>query len=93
MILKMSGPNRIDNLRHYSAETVDRLRCLLGAGAHATPDPHRKSFYDLEDGDRTFYIHLSPTGTVLLLAVWSREGAREAALHKAPPAEAVACCG
>jgi len=93
MILKMSGPLRIDNLRHYPAETVDRLRRLLVAGASASPDPHRKGFYDLEDGNRRFYIHVCPTGTVLLLATWPREGAPLAALHKAQPAEAVACCG
>jgi len=92
MILKMSGPHRIDNLRHYPAGTVDRLRCLLWAGANANPDPHRKGFYDLEDGDRTFYIHISPIGTVLLLATWPREGVSQAALHQAPFAEAVACC-
>ncbi|HMD84239.1 MAG TPA: hypothetical protein VKO18_06010 [Terriglobia bacterium] len=93
MILKMSGPHRIDNLRHYPAETVDRLRGLLVAGAHANPDPHRKGFYDLEDGDRTFYIHVSPIGAILLLATWPREGAFQATLHEAPLAEAVACCG
>ncbi len=93
MILKMSGPNRIDNLRHYPVETVDRLRGLLVAGAQASPDPHRKGFYDLEDGGRTFYIHISPIGTVMLLATWPREGVSQSALHKAPLAEAVACCG
>jgi hypothetical protein len=93
MILKMSGPIRIENLRHHPAETVDRLRCLLAAGAHADPDPHRKGFYDLADGDRAFYIHVSPTGAVLLLATWPREGVPHAALHEASLAEAVACCG
>jgi len=93
MILKMSGPLRIENLRHHPAETVDRLRCLLVAGAHASPDPHRKNFYDLEDGDRAFYIHVSPTGIVLLLAAWLREGGRRTTLREAPLAEAVACCG
>jgi hypothetical protein len=92
MILKMSGPHRIDNLRHYPAETVDRLRCLLVNGAYASPDPHRKGFYDLEDGDRGFYIDVSPTGTVLLIASWPKEDAHHATLHEAPLAEAVACC-
>ncbi|MFZ0959904.1 MAG: hypothetical protein WAO35_03290 [Terriglobia bacterium] len=92
MILKMDGPNRIDNLRHYPAETVGRLRSLLETGVIATPDPHRKGFYDLEDGDRTFYIHVSPTGTILLLAEWQREAARVTALPETPLAEAVACC-
>ncbi len=93
MILKTNGPVRIENLRQHPAETVDRLRCLLMVGTPATADPHRKGFYDLEDGNRSFYIHVSPTGTVLLLASWLKEGARHAVLHKAPHTEAVACCG
>jgi hypothetical protein len=90
MILKMSGPIRIENLRHYPEETVDRLRCILVAGSCASPDPRRNNFYDLEDGDHTFYIHVSATGTVLLLATWSRENAPIVTLQEAP-AEAVAC--
>jgi len=93
MILKMNGPLRIEDLRHHPAETVDRLRCLLMAGAHATPDRHRKSMYELEDGDRAFYIHVSPTGRVLLLAIWRRGETDYAALPDAPLAEAVVCCG
>jgi len=92
MVLKMCGPLRIDNLRQYPAETVDRLRSLLVAGASASPDPHRKGFYDLDDEDRAFYIHVSRTRTVLLLATWLREGAHHAALHEAPLAETVVCC-
>jgi hypothetical protein len=93
MIFKMNGPIRIENLRQHPAETVDRLRCLLVMGAHANPDPHRKGFYDLEDGNRAFYIHVSPTGNVLLLATWLKEGARHATLHQARVTEAAACCG
>ena len=93
MILKMSGPIRIENLRHHPAETVNRLRCLLVAGAQASPDSHRKGFYDLADGDRAFYIHVSPTGSVLLLAIWPRAGTPGAILHKVPLGEAAACCG
>lgn len=92
MILKMSNPFRIENLRHYPAETVDRLRCQLAAGAYVSPDPHRANFYDLEDSDRAFYIHVSPTGTVLLLATWPREGAHLASLQKVL-AQAAAGCG
>jgi len=92
MILKLNGPLRIDNLRRHPAEMVARLCSLLAAGAVATPDPHRNGFYDLEDGKRIFYVHLSPTGTVLLLATWLEEGAPAAALRKAPLAERVACC-
>ena len=92
MILKMSGPIRIEDLRHHPAEMVDRLRCLLVRGASANPDPRRKNFYDLQDGDRPFFIHVSPTGKVLLLATWLREGGHLATLQEAR-AEAVACCG
>jgi hypothetical protein len=93
MILKMSGLLRIENLRHHPAEMVERLRSLLVTGVLAVADPHRKGFYDLEDGDRRFYVHLSPTGTVLLLASWQIEAARQAVPHEAALAEAVPCCG
>jgi len=72
MILRMNGPFRIDNLRRYSSETVETLRSALAAGVTATADPHRKNFYDLDAGDNIFYIHLSPTGAVLLLACWPK---------------------
>ncbi len=92
MTLKINGPLRIDNLRHYPAETVIRLRCLLAAGVQARIDPHRKSFYDLEDGNRLFYIHVSPSGTVLLLATWVKEGISPAALRHESLTETAACC-
>jgi len=91
MILKLSGPLRIENLRHYPTEMVDRLRCLLVDGASANPDPHRKNFFDLDDRDRAFFIHISPTGTVLLLATWHRAGTPLAS-HPAALAKAAACC-
>jgi hypothetical protein len=72
---------------------AERLRGLLATGALAIPDPRRKGFYDLEDGDRRFYIHVCPSGTVLLLATWRREDARLPVLREAPLAEAAACCG
>jgi len=89
MILKLNGPHRIDNLRHYAAELVERLCSLLSAGAPAQPDVHRKGFYDLEDGDRTYYIHLTPSGRVLLLAIWQKQTAPQAK----PLANVAACCG
>ena len=92
MILKIHGPMRIENLRHYSGEMVDRLHSLLAAGACARPDPRRKNFYDLDDGDRTFFIHISPTGTVLLLATWLSENAPLAPLPETAVV-AVACSG
>ncbi len=92
MILKLDGPLRIDNLRHYPIETVEALRNLLASGATATPDPHRKSFYDVEADGRIFYVHLSPTGIVLLLACWRKEPVPEAMVRTAPLHEVVACC-
>jgi hypothetical protein len=88
MLLHLSGNPRIDNLRNYPADVVEKLRELLVAGAKAYPDPRRKKFYDVENGARMFYIHLSPTGNVWLLATWLKEcqeaaAARDAALTAA----------
>jgi hypothetical protein len=93
MMVKINGPLQIDNLRHYPAETVERLRSLLATGVLAIPDSRRKNFYDLEDGDRMFYIHISPTGTVLLLASWRKENAHRVPPREAARAEAMGCCG
>ena len=92
MILKMNGPFRIDNLRRYSSETVEALRIALAAGVTATADPHRKNFYDLEAGDNIFYIHLSPTGTVLLLARWRKEPTYQVIPREVPLSEVEAYC-
>ncbi|MFQ5663012.1 MAG: hypothetical protein ACE5HL_04195 [Terriglobia bacterium] len=74
MVLRLNEKLTIDNLRNYPAETVERLRALLAAGALAHADPRRKNFYELENGTRVFYIHVSPNGgKVLLLATWPRE--------------------
>jgi len=92
VILKMNGQFRIDNLRHYPSETVEALRSALVAGVIAAADPRRKNFYDLEAKDNIFYIHLSPTGTVLLLACWRKEPAHQAIQREAPLPEARAYC-
>jgi streptogramin lyase len=72
MTLKLNGNTRIDNLRNYPSEVVEKLRALLKAGARTNPDPHRENFYDVEDGSRMFYIHVSPNGGVWLLASWQK---------------------
>jgi hypothetical protein len=82
MLLHLSGNPRIDNLRNYPADVVEKLRELLTAGAKAYPDPRRKEFYDVENGARMFYIHLSPSGRVWLLATWLKE-CQQAAAHDA----------
>jgi len=87
MILKMKDSFRIDNLRRCPPERVEALRSALVAGVVAAADPRRKSFYDLEAGDNIFYIHVSPTGTVLLLACWSKEPAEKTIPRQAPPPE------
>jgi streptogramin lyase len=75
MILKLNGNTGIDNLRNYPADIVAKLRALLAAGARAYPDPKRKEFYDVENGSRMFYIHISTTGSVWLLASWIKNPA------------------
>jgi hypothetical protein len=89
MTLKMDGTFRIDNLRQYSPETVEGLRGALLAGANATADPRRENFFDLEAGDRIFYIHLNRTGTVLLLACWRKEPARQFISRETPLLEPI----
>lgn len=77
MVLRIPENLTIDNLRHYPAETVEKLRALLAAGAVAQADPRRQNFYELANGSRVFYIHLShlsPRGNkVMLLATWLKE--------------------
>ena len=92
MIFKLNGPFRIDNLRRYPADTVEALRAALLAGVIAAADPRRHNFYDLEAGDRVFYIHLSPTGTVLLLACWHKEPPPQTIPLEVRLPEARACC-
>jgi hypothetical protein len=79
MTLKMKEV-KVENLRNYSGEVVDKLSGLLLAGAEADMDPHRRGFYDVYNGTRVFFIHISPvSGKVILLASWSRECAAVAA--------------
>jgi hypothetical protein len=72
MMIRFEKEPLIDNLRNYSPEIVAKLRALLASGAEARPDPHRKNFYDVANGSRMFYIHVAPSGKVLLLASWSK---------------------
>ena len=73
MILRLNGRTRIEDLRHRYGDVIEELRGLLAAGAKAYPGAHRKNFYDIENGSRWFYIHITPTGTVWLLASWLKE--------------------
>jgi len=91
MEVRLQGRLIIENLRHYPDETVENLRRLLAAGAPAVPDPQRKGFYDVHNGSRVFYIHVCPTGKVLLLATWHKPGAEILAAQKTQFAEHCAC--
>jgi hypothetical protein len=63
----------VDNPRNYPAEIIKELEELLLSGGSALPDPKRKGFYDLENYERTFFIHTSLiTGRVVLLATWRK---------------------
>ena len=53
---------------------------------------HRKDFFDLENCSRTFYIHICPSGKVLLLATWLTDGVKVAEQKGVLAAEAVAPC-
>ena len=70
MLLKISATFEIDNPRSYPPEVLNELRGLLARGVSAEPDPNRTNFYDIEVDESTFFIHILPTGTVVLLATW-----------------------
>ncbi|MGH9405092.1 MAG: hypothetical protein ACRD3D_04550 [Terriglobia bacterium] len=74
MRLKLNEPVHIEDLRRHSPQEVRRLRNVLVRGANARQDSNRDNFYEVEDGARIFYIHISPRGNVLLLAVWLNDG-------------------
>ena len=76
MVLQFKNNLTIDNLRHYPEETVAKLRSLLAAGALAQADPHRQNFYELDNGTRVYYVHVTPDQRkVLLLATWRKDSA------------------
>ena len=93
MRLRLEQTPTIDNLRKYPAATVEKLRGLLTAGAEAHPDPHRKNFYDVENGSEMFYIHIAPSGKVLLLAKWRRQLAEARVAGTAFATQPLACRG
>ena len=73
MTIKLNGTQIIENLGKYPAESVDKLRQLLASGAPASADAHRKDFYELQNGSRVYWIHISPVnGHVVLLAIWQK---------------------
>ncbi len=78
MLLRVDQQTSIENLRNYPAENVEKLRQLLATGAPARPDPRRSNFYELDNGSRVYYIHISPvSGRVWLLAIWRKSSTPE----------------
>jgi hypothetical protein len=73
MLLRFNEDPRIEDLRNHPADSVETLRTLLRAGVLARPDPRRRDFYEVNDRGRVFYIHITPRGRVLLLAIWSKD--------------------
>jgi hypothetical protein len=73
MVLQVSEQSRLENPRNYASGVVDELRGLLAAGGKARPDARRANFYEVENGEHIFYVHVSPiSGNVVLLAKWSQ---------------------
>jgi hypothetical protein len=73
MRLQLNENPMIEDLRKHPSEALKELRALLAAGAEARVDPRRKNFYELEDRCRVFYVHVCPSGKVLLLAIWDKD--------------------
>ena len=71
MLIRLNHRPAIDNIHNYPQSIVERLARLLTDGALAEADARRKGFYDVTDGGRVFFIHISPvSGKVFLLASW-----------------------
>jgi MoaA/NifB/PqqE/SkfB family radical SAM enzyme len=73
MLLRLNEDPKIEDLRNHPAESVETLRALLRTGVPARPDPRRRAFYEVDNCSRVFYIHITPRGRVLLLAIWPKE--------------------
>jgi len=87
--LRLKEKPFVEDVHNYGASLVQRLSDLLVAGASARADARRKGFYDVTDGERVYFIHISPvSGKVFLLATWLEESVPAAA---AVPAVAHPC--
>jgi hypothetical protein len=82
---------QIRNLRNHPIEDVEALRRLLTSGAAARLDPHRKNFYEVDNGSRVFYVHVTPATTkVMFLAVWYKAQPASCEMAEEP---VLAACG
>ena len=74
MLIRLNPETIIEDLGNHAVESVEKLRALLASGAPAQTDPQRKDFYEVENCSRIYYIHVCPSGKVLLLAIWPKGG-------------------
>lgn len=74
--LKLTSDLKISDLeiedpRGHSPEELRRLREALASAAPAVPDARRPNLFEVQAGDRVFYIHVSPVSRkIILLATW-----------------------
>jgi hypothetical protein len=82
MVLRLKNDLSIENPAHVPAEVVEKVRSLLARGASAQADARRDNFYEIENGDHTYWIHVSPiSGRVVLLAAWNTPVTSMTAAH------------
>jgi len=70
MVLRLYGDFTIEDRWRHSVENIEDLRRLLSEGVEAVPEPGRKGFYEVQTSFHVFYVHICPSGKVLLLAIW-----------------------
>jgi hypothetical protein len=73
MLLRLKGDINIEDRWNHSVESIEELRRLLAEGVEAVPEPQRRGFYEVQTEFQVFYIHVCPSGKVLLLAIWPAE--------------------
>jgi len=74
MAVEVKSELHIENLRNHPAESVKRLAHLLNSGSPLRDDPRHPNFFEIDDSDRVFYVHISPASDkVIFLATWARD--------------------
>ena len=73
-MIRVKAGAKIENPRGYEPGAVEHLQQLLEAGSPVQIDQQRENFYEIEGGNETYYILLSPiSGNVVLVAKWLRQ--------------------
>ena len=63
----------VEDVRNHPTGAVDALRALLTEGVVAQPDPHRKNYFEVENGSKVYFVHVAPvTRKVMLLGMWPK---------------------